>query len=333
MSASITLGPDIRFPVGTVMKAVVRAENETNAQTSAAPGPFITSATIGDAGTWTFGNLAFDTAYFAVAQVAGTWRYSGFITGPDPSLTVATIADMQAMVDAATAGISDTVAEQIALRQGGFAGHMVPWVNLVGAWFPDYATDGDFITDRSKSGHNLQDGGSAPTQLQSSINGLGRNHSVMEFGPGDTLEAAFTLSSPVTLLLVAKDLGTDPHQPVGAFSDDTLLWVQMNTTSVMLGDAGPTRTVDPTSKFHLYSCVFNGGASSLQLDDESFPNTAGSVGGGTCGGIKFGDVDGSGVTWQFAGALLYNDSITAPQKFEAENFLFDYFALGHSASG
>lgn len=96
--ADFTLGP-AHFPVGTTVGAYVRKAfvGETGPLTAA-----VTTA-VTDANLETvFSGLAYDTAYWAAAQLGGVWRKVAFTTEPDPALVAATLASVNAAIAALT---------------------------------------------------------------------------------------------------------------------------------------------------------------------------------------------------------------------------------------
>jgi hypothetical protein len=103
--ADFTLGP-ARFPVGTVVSVFVREAFVGDA------GPFddaVTTATTDAQLVTEFSGLAFDTVYWAAAELEGSWRRVAFRTEPQV-LVAATTADIAAealaRADAITAAVA-----------------------------------------------------------------------------------------------------------------------------------------------------------------------------------------------------------------------------------
>lgn len=96
--ADFPLGPTV-FPVGTTVGAYVR--RAFVGQTGPLAAAVTTAVTDANLET-SFSGLAYDTAYWAAAQLEGVWRKVAFTTEPDPAATAATLANINAAIAALT---------------------------------------------------------------------------------------------------------------------------------------------------------------------------------------------------------------------------------------
>ena len=140
---------------------------------------------------------------------------------------------------------------------------------------------------------------------------------------------AYAIPQPSTVLAVARRSGSDAGNGFHSVTDG----LDLNTRRLYFSPTGPNMYAGQgfvlagvTTNWHVYTAIFDGASSSLQVDNAAAK--AGSVGSATSTGISIGDCPDNSLPactqdldGDVADVLVYNRALTAGEVSNVVNFL------------